>query len=95
LAFLTTGKYWVNNHAHILKLLSVDIGCWVAVLQAFDYTPLITVAAQPKLTADRLGRIVLPEPPDEEQEFIANYPDRETKKIDIGGGPRKLDNVIS
>ena len=82
LAFLATGKYWVNNHAHILKPISGDIGYWVAVLQTFDYTPLITGAAQPKLTADRLGGIILPKPPEPEQTAIAAYLDRETATID-------------
>nr|WP_274522026.1 restriction endonuclease subunit S [Ectothiorhodospira lacustris] len=82
LAFLATGKYWVNNHAHILKPLSGDIGYWVGVLQTFDYTPLITGAAQPKLTADRLGSIMLPKPSAAEQTAIATYLDRETAKID-------------
>lgn len=82
LAFLATGKYWVNNHAHILKPSSGDTGYWVGVLQTFDYTPLITGAAQPKLTADRLGSIMLPKPPEAEQTAIATYLGRETAKID-------------
>jgi type I restriction enzyme, S subunit len=81
LAFLASGKYWVNNHAHILKPVDGDIRYWVAMLQCFDYTPLITGAAQPKLTSDRLGSIVLPQPPDAEQEAIADFLDRETAKI--------------
>ena len=82
LAFLASGKYWVNNHAHILKPVSGDINYWVSVLQAFDYTSLITGAAQPKLTADRLGSIILPKPSEGEQAAIATYLDRETTKID-------------
>ncbi len=49
LAFLAKGKYWVNNHAHILKPIDGDIRYWVAALQIFDYMPLVTGAAQPKL----------------------------------------------
>ena len=82
LAFVATGKYWVNNHAHILKPLSGDIRYWVAVLQTFDFSPLITGAAQPKLTADRLGSIRLPAPPASEQSHIADYLDVETAKLD-------------
>lgn len=73
LAFLATGKYWVNNHAHILKPLAGDIRYWVATLETFDFSPLITGAAQPKLTADRLGGIQLPVPPENEQTAIADY----------------------
>jgi len=82
LAFLATGKYWVNNHAHILHTIIGDISYWVSVLQTFDFTPLVTGAAQPKLTADRLGGIRLPVPPAEEQQAIAAYLDRETARID-------------
>ncbi len=82
LAFLATGKYWVNNHAHILKPVEGDIRYWAAVLQTYDYTPLVTGAAQPKLTSDRLGSIRLPMPPPDEQAAIAAYLDEETAKLD-------------
>lgn len=82
LAFLASGKYWVNNHAHILKPLSGDIRYWVAVLETFDFSPLITGAAQPKLTADNLGSIHLPVPPASEQTVIADFLSLETAKLD-------------
>lgn len=82
LAFLATGKYWVNNHAHILKSLTGDIRYWVATLETFDFSPLITGAAQPKLTADRLVGIRLPVPPAAEQTAIADYLVAKTKELD-------------
>jgi len=82
LAFIASCKYWVNNHAHILSPLAGDIRFWAGTLQTFDYTPLITGAAQPKLTADRLGSILLPYPPDNEQNEIANFLERETTRLD-------------
>lgn len=82
LAFLATGKYWVNNHAHILKPLRGDIRYWVATLETFDFSPLITGAAQPKLTADRLGGIRLPVPPEAEQAAIADYLANKTAELD-------------
>jgi len=82
LAFLATGKYWVNNHAHILKPLAGDIRYWVATLETFDFSPLITGAAQPKLTADRLGGIQLPVPPPNEQATIADYLAAKTGELD-------------
>ena len=83
LAFLAKGKYWVNNHAHILKPIKGDIRYWAAVLQTYDFSPLVTGAAQPKLTSDNLGGIRLPNPPPDEQFAIANYLDCETEKIDV------------
>ncbi len=82
LAFLATGKYWVNNHAHILKPVFGDIRYWLGVPQAYDCTPLVTGAAQPKLTSERLGSIALPQPPSGEQRAIANFLNRETAKTD-------------
>jgi type I restriction enzyme S subunit len=82
LAFLASGQFWVNNHAHVLKPLSGDIRYWVSLLQTFDYNPLVTGAAQPKLTGERLGGIRLPAPPSREQIAIAQYLDRETERID-------------
>ena len=82
LAFLARGKYWVNNHAHILKPVAGDIRYWECVLQTYDYTPLVSGSAQPKLTSDRLGSIILPVPPPEEQDKIANFLDHETTHID-------------
>jgi type I restriction enzyme S subunit len=82
LAFIASGKYWVNNHAHILSPISGDIRYWEALLQSYDFTPLITGAAQPKLTSDRLASIVLPTPPATEQKAIAAFLDRKTAIID-------------
>jgi len=82
LAFLASGKYWVNNHAHILKPLAGDIRYWVATLETFDFSPLITGAAQPKLTADRLGGIQLPVPPANEQTAISDYLAAKTGELD-------------
>ena len=73
LAFLATGKYWVNNHAHILRPKDGELHYWVHVLQTIDYTPLVTGAAQPKLTSDRLNSIGLPKPPVGEQRAIAQF----------------------
>jgi type I restriction enzyme S subunit len=51
-------------------------------MQTFDYTPLITGAAQPKLTAERLAAIQVPVPPVAEQHVIAEHLSSETGRID-------------
>lgn len=81
LAFIAEGKYWVNNHAHILKPIAGPLKYWEGVLQTFDYTPLISGAAQPKLTAENLGIIPLPVPPEKEQHEIAELVLRMTDQI--------------
>lgn len=70
LAFLARGKYWVNNHAHILKPKNGDIDYFVNLLESIDYSIYISGSAQPKLTQEALGNITLPLPPIEEQSEI-------------------------
>lgn len=82
LAFIATGKYWVNNHAHILKPLSRIIKFWQYLLQIYDFSPLISGSAQPKLTKDNLASILLPSPTVEEQTAIAHYLDTKLGEID-------------
>lgn len=73
LAFKASGKYWVNNHAHIIKPLDNNLTYWEYVLALYDFTPLISGSAQPKLTKDNLASIKLPNPPDEEKRKICNF----------------------
>lgn len=73
LAFLAEGKYWVNNHAHILKPKKGNIHYFVNLLECIDYSIYISGSAQPKLTQDALGNIIIPVPSLEEQDNIVNY----------------------
>ncbi|WDQ15717.1 restriction endonuclease subunit S [Rhodopirellula sp. P2] len=82
LAFIATGKYWVNNHAHILRPIEGDLKFFECLLQIYDYTPIVTGAAHPKLTAEQLAGIRLPNPPLDEQKAISSFLDVETSKID-------------
>ena len=82
LAFVARGKYWVNNHAHILKPHDGLIEFWSYLLASIIYDPWITGSAQPKLTGDNLGSIALPSPPTQERKTIAAYLDHETSNVD-------------
>jgi type I restriction enzyme S subunit len=82
LAFIARGKYWVNNHAHVVRPHDGLVTYWVYPLQVVDYDPWITGSAQPKLNQENLGSIYLPVPPVKERRVIASYLDRETAKID-------------
>lgn len=74
LAFLATGKFWVNNHAHILKpRWCGDHTFFVNLLESQDFSLFVTGAAQPKLTMENLGRFKLAIPPVEEQKEIAVF----------------------
>ncbi|GGL93013.1 hypothetical protein GCM10010840_33880 [Deinococcus aerolatus] len=70
LAVIARGKFWVNNHAHILKPIEGKLEYFAAVLEQINYLPWITGSAQPKLTRDRLMAVKIPVPPVDEQEAI-------------------------
>jgi type I restriction enzyme S subunit len=74
LAFLATGKFWVNNHAHILKpRWGGDDTFFVHLLESQDFSLFVTGAAQSKLTMDNLGRFKLAVPRVTEQKEIAAF----------------------
>jgi type I restriction enzyme S subunit len=71
LAIIARGKFWVNNHAHILKPRCGILEYFAQLLETLNYLPWISGAAQPKLTQDRLMSIAIAVPaPDEQQEII-------------------------
>lgn len=83
LIYKAEGKFWVNNHAHILKpMKNVDYGYMYYTLEAADYSTFITGSAQPKLSQSNLELQTLPVPPYYEQVFIAAYLDTHCAKID-------------
>jgi len=63
IAFSVSGKYWVNNHAHILKFENMAtqrfVEFYLASIRLDEY---ITGAAQPKLNQKALNSILIPIP---------------------------------
>ncbi len=77
LAIIATGRFWVNNHAHILKPRRGNIQFLAWVMESLSYLPWISGATQPKLTQDRLMGIAIAVPPRGEQdEMIVLLKDR-------------------
>ena len=60
LAFVATGRYWVNNHAHILRPRDGLVRYWAYMLDALDVSDWVTGAAQPKLTIEALMNLPVP-----------------------------------
>lgn len=68
IAFMARGKYWVNNHAHILDEKEPGILRYLSwVLNRTDLSPYITGAAQPKLNKRTLQTVEIPVPPKNER----------------------------
>ncbi|MBY0429678.1 MAG: restriction endonuclease subunit S [Rhodospirillales bacterium] len=83
IAFVASGQYWVNNHAHILKPLDDVVTYWAERIESIDLTPFITGSAQPKLTIDALANLPIAVPPStEERQLIAAYIIKETARFD-------------
>ena len=82
LAIIANGKFWVNNHAHILKPIRGNIKFLAGVMEGLEYTPWISGAAQPKLTMDRLMGIAIAVPPRREQDEITASVSRQTSPLD-------------
>lgn len=58
-----SGKYWVNNHAHILKFEEMATQRYVEFyLESIKLDEFITGAAQPKLNQKALNSIPIPNP---------------------------------
>ena len=58
IAFKVNGKFWVNNHAHILKGKDMLINDYIVYyFQNLNINPYITGAVQPKLNLDNLQSI--------------------------------------
>ena len=63
IAFSVSGKYWVNNHAHILRFKDMATQKFVEhYLESIPLDDYITGAAQPKLNQKALNSIPIPLP---------------------------------
>lgn len=71
LAFIASGKFWVNNHAHVVQpLFGIRIEYLAYYFNSLILNEYITGTAQPKLNQTNLNRIPVPYCCDDEQEKI-------------------------
>ncbi len=76
-AFIAEGKYWVNNHAHVVRPIKTRIidSYLVSIFKYMDLTPYITGVTVPKLNQEKLRSIQFPLPPLEIQQQIVTMLD--------------------
>src|SRR3972149_5920434 len=73
IAFLAGGRFWVNNHAHIVRGNRDNVTRYLMyALTATDVRPYLTGSTMPKLTQANLNRIPVSAPPKPVQEAIAH-----------------------
>ena len=81
LAIIARGKFWVNNHAHILKPRRGNLEYLAVAMEGLNFSPWISGAAQPKLTQDRLMNISIAVPPRFEQDDIIGIAKARTSEL--------------
>ena len=88
-AYLTQGKFWLNNHAHIMRMKDGSNYFLVQMLEKIDYMKYNTGTAQPKLNSKIVKNIEFKLPHIEEQQKIGTF----FKQLDdtIALHQRKLD----
>ena len=92
ICFLAKGKYWVNNHAHVIegrKEINQIFLC--EYLENLDYKKLNTGTAQPKLNQEVCKNILINLPTLEEQEKIGDFLSSIDNKIE--NLSNKLENL--
>lgn len=73
IAQIVEGKFWVNNHAHIVQTNeSCDLHYLCYLINSMDLSGYITGSAQPKLSQSNLNAIILQLPSVDEQKRISN-----------------------
>ena len=85
-AFIATGKYWVNNHAHVLRPKpQLVLHEWISYyLTGVDLSEFVTGLTVPKLNQAQLKLIPIPLPPLAEQQRIVAKLDAAFSEIDKG-----------
>ena len=73
IAFIASGQYWVNNHAHVIDAVAgVDLRYIALFINATNLAPYVTGTAQPKMNQEKLNSILVPLPPTNEQHRIVS-----------------------
>ena len=96
-AFIANGKYWVNNHAHVLRPKpDLVIHEWISYyLTGIDLSEFVTGLTVPKLNQANLKIIPIPLPPLAEQQRIVAKLEAAFAEIEnlIANKVKKIDNL--
>ncbi|GAA4080511.1 restriction endonuclease subunit S [Amphibacillus indicireducens] len=73
IAYLPEGKFWINNHAHIMRMMCGSNYFLLQLLEKQNYEKYNTGTAQPKLNAKVVKNMTLNFPFKKEQEKIGEF----------------------
>jgi type I restriction enzyme S subunit len=83
LAFLTKGKVWVNNHAHVLRCKPGFSNAYLAYyINSINLSAYVTGTAQPKLSQSMMNKIPIPVAPPEQQIEIVAELEKQFSRLD-------------
>lgn len=101
IAFIARGKYWVNNHAHVLDGISESFLRYIELfINAIDLKPYVTGTAQPKMNQAKMNGIPIALPPEAEQHRIVAKVDElmelcDRLKADLTESRTRQDNLAT
>ena len=84
IAYRTSGKCWVNNHAHVLKAkecIDVDYLCYS--LMFYNVSSIVNGATRQKLNQSMMRKMIIPLPEMNEQHIIVSKLDKVTNAIKL------------
>ncbi|MBZ8174278.1 restriction endonuclease subunit S, partial [Staphylococcus delphini] len=90
-SFIAMGKYWVNNHVHVIKSESANLKFLNYLLNYKELRTFVTGNAPPKLTYNNLCQINLLLPTYEEQEKIGDFFSKLDQQIELQ--EQKIENL--
>ena len=77
IAFIAKGKFWVNNHAHVIDVYkSIYMLYIMHYINTINVSPYVTGTAQPKMNQAKMNSIPVPLPPLSEQHRIVERLDQ-------------------
>lgn len=96
IAFPSTGKVWINNHAHVIKFKSMAMQCYVeSLLNMMDISPYVTGTAQPKLNQAKLNSIPIPVPEESQiREYLEFVKQSDKSKFELKEAIKSCDALM-
>ena len=83
LAFLTRGKVWINNHAHVLRCKPGFPNAYLAYyINSINLSAYVTGTAQPKLSQSMMNKIPIPVASPEQQIEIVAELEKQFSRLD-------------
>ena len=71
IAFIASGQYWVNNHAHVIDCINSTLMQYLCLyINAISLIDYVTGTAQPKMNQEKMNSILVCVPPQKEQSRI-------------------------